>query len=247
MYEYNVRIADHVIRISAIYIQTGVSLKDYLTDEEAEIHIEMSDRDIRREWRRMLQSPRYSSDFVNRLPGYYFENFALNRKVSDALLRFDTIAFHGSAVAVDGACSIFAADSGVGKSTYARLWAKHFGNRAYVLNDDKPFLHVTPKEITVYGSPWDGKHHVGKNEKAPLKNICFLHRAERSGVCRMTDTEALDRICYQIFRPDRQEDFDRAMELLRIMAKSVPFYEVGFTLNSAEITDVYQNLTGGNA
>lgn len=54
------------------------------------------------------------------------------------LLKFRGILLHSSCVVVDGAAYAFSADSGTGKSTHTALWLKHFGNRAYMLNDDKP-------------------------------------------------------------------------------------------------------------
>ena len=47
---------------------------------------------------------------------------------------------HSSAVVADGKAYLFTADSGTGKSTHTQLWPRMFGDRAYILNDDKPAL-----------------------------------------------------------------------------------------------------------
>ena len=52
----------------------------------------------------------------------YLETMAVYRKIEDKLLDYDTILFHGSAVAVDGVGYLFTAKSGTGKSTHTRLW-----------------------------------------------------------------------------------------------------------------------------
>ncbi|MBQ9065740.1 MAG: hypothetical protein IJ123_09875 [Blautia sp.] len=242
-YYTTIRAAGHVIRIGAMFIETCTMLRRFAAEEaEPEITIEMDKHDIRIEWKRMLDSGRYETDFVNRLPGYYFESFALNRRVSDALLPYYTLAFHGSAVVVDGRCFIFSAASGTGKSTYARMWAKHFGSRAYILNDDKPFLKVSENNVTVYGSPWDGKHHNGRNAEADLAAIVFLDRADRSFVTSVLPEQGLERIRWQVFRPDDPEDFRKADWLLERTARIIPFYNAGFTLKDNEIEDVYRML-----
>jgi len=242
-YYYTVRLAGHVLRVGTLYLQTGIFLRDFIEkDADPEFTVEMKESDIRREWRRMLESPRYERDFVNRLPGYYFESFALNRKISDRMLCFGTQAFHGSAAVVDGRCFVFSAESGVGKSTWARMWAKHFGKRAYILNDDKPFLHVVNGKVTAYGSPWDGKHHAGRNAAAPLAAIGFLERGDAPGVQRMSPGEALEKMRFQVFRPEAPEDFEKANLLLKEISESIPAWRVRFTLDPSGIDTVYQSL-----
>ena len=45
----------------------------------------------------------------------YLETLALHRKVSEELTKFNTVLFHGSAIAVDGEVYLFTAPSGTGK------------------------------------------------------------------------------------------------------------------------------------
>ena len=56
------------------------------------------------------------------------------------LLDFNGMLLHASAVMVDGKAYLFTAPSGTGKSTHTRLWLQQFGERAAILNDDKPAL-----------------------------------------------------------------------------------------------------------
>ena len=55
-----------------------------------------------------------------------------------SVLKFDGILLHSSCIVVDGVAYAFSADSGTGKSTHTQLWLKRFGDRAHILNDDKP-------------------------------------------------------------------------------------------------------------
>ena len=96
-------------------------------------------------------------------------------RIADKVI-YDTILFHGSAVAVDGIGYLFTAKSGTGKSTHTRLWRELFGERAVMLNDDKPLIKVSENGIIVYGTPWDGKHRLSTNTFVPLKGICFMSK-----------------------------------------------------------------------
>ena len=80
------------------------------------------------------------------IPGYsdgYLEELAVYRKISEKMPYYDTILFHGSVVAVDGAAYLCTAASGTGKSTHTRLWREYLGDNAVMVNDDKPLITVT--------------------------------------------------------------------------------------------------------
>ena len=59
------------------------------------------------------------------------------------LLLHNGIMLHSSCVVVDDKAYLFTARSGTGKSTHTRLWCQLFGDRAVMVNDDKPFLRCT--------------------------------------------------------------------------------------------------------
>ena len=96
------------------------------------------------------------------------------------LLKFRGILLHSSCVVVDGAAYAFSADSGTGKSTHTALWLKHFGNRAYMLNDDKPAIRLVGDRVYACGTPWSGKYDYSTPGMVPLAGICFLERAEEN-------------------------------------------------------------------
>ena len=82
----------------------------------------------------------------------YLETLAVYRKIADHILSCDTLLFHGSVIAIDGEGYLFTAKSGTGKSTHTRLWREYFGERAVMVNDDKPLLHITDSGVTAYGT-----------------------------------------------------------------------------------------------
>ena len=103
-----------------------------------------------------------------------------------ALIDFDGILLHSSCVAVDGVAYAFSADSGTGKSTHTQLWLKHFGDRAHIVNDDKPAIRFIDGKVYACGTPWSGKYDYSTPEILPLGGICFLERSKTNQIKKQT-------------------------------------------------------------
>ena len=84
------------------------------------------------------------------------------------LVNFNGLMLHSSAVVMDGRAYLFSAPSGTGKSTHTQLWLDVFGEKAGILNDDKPALRRIDGKWYAYGTPWCGKEHWGCNASTPL-------------------------------------------------------------------------------
>ncbi len=187
----NYKIADTVFSLGDPGRYCRSLLAGYRTDLPEEFEISVTASDILSE-RQRSEEP---------ISEGYAESLAVLRKLSDRLLTRDTILFHGSAVALDGQAYIFAAPSGTGKSTHARLWREKFGDRVVMINDDKPFVRVGGR-CTVYGSPWDGKHRLSTNASFPLRAVCFLERAERNSIAPLSPSEAIHWFLSQAYREE---------------------------------------------
>ena len=85
----------------------------------------------------------------------------------------------------EGDTIVIIGPSGTGKSTHTQLWKKLFGERAVFINDDKPLLKISAQGVTVYGTPWDGKHHRSTNTSCPLKAVCILTRNTENSIQRI--------------------------------------------------------------
>lgn len=79
------------------------------------------------------------------------------------------ILIHASSVVVQDKCFIFLGNSGLGKTTLARIFYEHFGENT-VLNDDLLVLQKKRKELIVYGTPWVGKKT--KAEEVLATKLC---------------------------------------------------------------------------
>lgn len=100
------------------------------------------------------------------------------------------LMLHASAVVVDGWAYLFSADSGTGKSTHTSQWLDYFGDRAFILNDDKPAIRRINGSYQVFGTPWSGKTGQNVNTAAPLAGIAFLERSQNNWITPMTPGEA---------------------------------------------------------
>ena len=226
----NYRLADTVIALETVRPGAQELLKGYRTDEEAEYVITTSPEDIEEERERSEEK-----SFGDR----YYELLAVHRKLSRALLAKDVLLFHGSALAMDGAGYVFAAPSGTGKSTHARLWRERFGGRVTMVNDDKPYLGIGRTCVTVYGSPWDGKHRLSTNTAAPLKAIAVIERAERNRLERMEPSEAVSALLQQSYRA---EELDRIFPLVLRLAELVPVYKLRCNMDIEAADVAYEGM-----
>ena len=141
------------------------------------------------------------------------------------LLRHNGIYLHASAVALDGQAYLFSADSGVGKSTHTRLWQAEFGEKARIINDDKPALRQLDGVWYAYGTPWCGKDGINQNEKARLAGICFLSRGTRNQIRKLSPQEALRlAMCQTVYKFWSVEELDAMLLQLERLLTQVPVY-----------------------
>lgn len=177
-------------------------------------------------------------------PEAYLENLAVHRKIAERLLDYDVLLFHGSAVAVDGEVYLFAARSGTGKSTHARLWRSYFGSRAVMVNDDKPFLKFTDKEILVCGSPWNGKHRLSEPIMLPLKALALLSRDERNHVEKTDICTAFPSLLKQCYHSSDPVRMARVLSMLERLGQRARLYELGCNMEIEAARISYEGMQG---
>ncbi len=188
------------------------------------VEITPADIDAIREINRRTEDAegRAHTEFSDR----YLEMLALHKAVSDRLPAFDRVLFHCSSIEVGGRAVAFTAPSGTGKSTHSRLWKQVFGDEVSYINDDKPFISVEGGRVYVYGSPWMGKHNLGRPCRVPLSAIGLIVRDEKNYVTRMTPGEVFLTIIRQIHRPADVEMMRRTTQIMKLISETVPTYEV---------------------
>ena len=174
----------------------------------------------------------------------YLETLALYRKIAEAIINFDVILFHGSAVMVDGRVYLFTAKSGTGKSTHTRLWRELFGKRAVMVNDDKPLISLAGDVPTVYGTPWNGKHHLGENISAPLAAICILERAVENTIAELPPMQEFPKILSQTYRKGSADFMVKTLALLDKLLHNVRVFKLGCNMNIEAARVAYEAMKG---
>ena len=158
------------------------------------------------------------------------------------LLLFQGMMLHASAVEVDGKAYLFSAPSGTGKSTHTALWLQLFGERARIINDDKPALRQKEDGFFVYGTPWSGKTSQNINCKVPLQGIAFLQRSEKNSIERISAKEALPLILDQTVRPASAERYDLLFPILEKLVSVTPIYRLRCNMDPEAAKISYQAM-----
>ena len=167
----------------------------------------------------------------------YLEQNAVHALLAEQLARRGVLLMHGSALCMDGQGYIFTAKSGTGKSTHARLWREVFGDRVWMINDDKPMLRVGPDGATVWGTPWDGKHHLSQNAGAPLSAIVQIRQAPENRLKPMSKAEAFPLLMQQTYASADPATGLQILSLQRQILEKVRFYvmECNMEKEAAEV------------
>ena len=228
MDSFIMEIAGFSFEVKPIFESTVFYCRDYWSDREPEYRIEVCRADLNEE--QQLLNLEADEDGLKRrkFPEPFLERSAIQRKVAEKLLEQNVILMHGSTVAVDGQAFLFTAPCGTGKSTHTRLWREIFGERAVMVNDDKPFLRFRDGQILAYGSPWSGKHGLASNVCFPLAGVCVLRRGAENVIRRIDGSDISEFLLHQI-QPGGNE---RISGLLEEMLLRVPLWEMACNRNT---------------
>ena len=231
------KIADIVFDVKLMYGYTAKLCENYIYDgdEKPCFSAVMTQQDIDVEKKGGEQ-----------FPDYYLESLALYRKLCDyALINADAIVFHSSAIMVDNEAYLFTAQSGTGKSTHARLWREMLGDKAVMINDDKPIIRYVDGDFYVYGTPWNGKHRLDTNARAKIKAICKIYQDKENSIKRLTNKEMLHTILNQTLIPTEVEKIDKLFALIDKMLRSVDLYTLGCNISREAAELSYSVMSKG--
>ena len=225
------RIAELIVAMNS-FGRTNEQAKPYLipTQEEPDIRI-ASYRDV----------------FKGRYPNMTdddAEYLGTGASFHKELLKFGGFRLHASTVVVDGKAYLFSADSGTGKSTHTGLWLKLFGDRAYILNDDKPALRLIDGVWYAFGTPWSGKHDISVNTGVPIGGICMLERGENNQIKPFSGKEAIFQVFVQTNRPKPAADRIKLLELLDDLITRIPIWKLKCNMDPDAARVSYEAMSG---
>ena len=225
------KIADLVVAMDT-FGRTEQQAIPYLTDDNQEpAFTVMSYADVMKQ-----RNPGISEDnaeYMGTSGGFYKE-----------LLKYDGFQFHSSAVVVNGKAYLFSANSGTGKSTHTSLWLKLFGEKAFILNDDKPALRKKDGIWYAYGTPWSGKHDISVNTSVPVAGICMIERGEINEITPFTGKTAIFEVYAQTNMPKSAENRILLLELLDDLIQNVPIWKLRCNMDQEAAKVSYEAMSG---
>jgi len=244
MMEISLGLVDHCIKVNTLFIPVREYCEKYICSSKPTFEVTIIPEDIAFERK---QSARERA--LEGLPPYEYsdaqlEITAVQRKIAEALFDYNTIVFHGSCIAVDGVGYLFTAKSGTGKSTHTRLWRELFRERAVMVDDDKPFLHISGDGVTVYGTPWNGKHRLGNNISLPLGGICLLERGAENRIEPVRPSDTLGFIVQQTHRPPSARKTCKYLELLNRLTACMRFWRMECNMDPQAAVVSYEAMSG---
>lgn len=238
MAEFLIEIAGYTAAVSSLFESTKDYCRNYLTGKAPHFSVTVSREDLAFEQEALRQEALEEGIKIRKFTDPFLERTAIQRKFAEFLFDRGVLMTHGSTVAVDGKAYLFTAKCGTGKSTHTRLWRQVFGDRAVMVNDDKPFLKITESGVLACGSPWSGKHGLDTNITAPLQGICILQRGTENQIRRITPEEAIPMLLHQSYCPLDPEKRVRFEELVSLLAEKTPLWQMACNMDpsAAEVS-----------
>ena len=226
MAQFLMEIAGHTGQVTSLFESTRDYCRNYLSREAPAFDLTVSREELAFEQEALRLEALEEGIRIRKFTDPFLERTAIQRKFAEFLFDRDVLMTHGSTVAVDGKAYLFTAKCGTGKSTHTRLWRQVFGDRAVMVNDDKPFLKITETGVLACGSPWSGKHGLDSNIAAPLQGICILERGKENRIEEIPVSEALPMLLHQTYCPLAPEKRERFEELVHRLAEKTPLWRM---------------------
>lgn len=225
-----VNLAGIPVQMNNRFPELEILCREYMTDAIPVITLSVTQEEIEEE--RTKQADIFADG--------YLETICLYRKLALEMLHHSVFLMHAAVLEVDGAGYAFLAHSGTGKTTQTRLWLEHFGNRARVINGDKPLIRMSSDgSFVAYGTPWCGKEGMGCNASVPLKALFLL---ERSLVpcCEPASQEyTIDRIFHQMLMPENPEQMMELLSMTDRLVETIPCYCLKCDMTDASVLAAY--------
>ena len=166
--------------------------------------------------------------FATRLPLYPL-HYPLDELLMVHLLaRGRGVEIHGSGmVGPDGLGTLFAGQSGAGKTTMARLWERDPDVK--ILSDERIILRQDGDDIWMYGTPWHGDGHIANPGRTRLARLFFLRQATENAVRAVSATDATARLFSCSFTPFHDSaGLDFSLRFMETIARRARCAELGF-------------------
>ena len=241
------KIAGHTAKVISLFESTPQYFRAYLSEEPPEFTITVSREQIDFEQADLLEEAHRDGFRPRVFTDPFLERAAIQRAFAEFLIDFRILLLHGSAIAVDDEGFLFTAHSGTGKSTHTRLWREVFGQRAIMVNDDKPFVEIGSDGVFLYGSPWSGKHGLDSNVCVPLRGICLLERGQDNRIAPISVEALLPMLRKQAYCPLSSEKHPCFLQLTKELANRVSLWQMACNRNPDAPLVAWEAMRSKNA
>lgn len=234
-----IKIAEMVIEINCRHDYLPWLCKDYIVSgEEPLFSVSIDEETVRADKKLILEE--LGQDYDDG----YIEGVEAYRQICLKALKYGAMFLHSACIAVDGEAYCFTAASGTGKSTHIRLWKRLFGERAVIVNGDKPLIRKRGDRFYVYGTPWCGKEGWNVNMGAPIKALCLVERGETNSIELMDGFNVIYTIIQQTIRPKLQDELDAVLDIMDGLLTDVPMYRLRCNMDIEAAKVSYEGMSG---
>ncbi len=182
--------------------------------------------------------PRYALDFP-------LDNLLFQHR----LARDGAAEVHACGVIVRGCAVLFCGQSGAGKSTTARLWARHRPGTP-ILSDDRIVLRARRGPggrgvpLVAHGTPWHGEGRFARAASAPLGALFFLRHGRGNRIRPLAPADAAARLFARTFPPVWDGDaVAKVLDVCTQAVASVPCAELTFRPDKTAVETALGALT----
>ncbi len=234
-----IKIAEMVIKINCRYDYLPWLCQKYIVHEgEPLFEAEISEDELREHHKIVMEET--GQDFSLG----YMEGIEIYRIICTKALDYGAMFLHSACIAVDGEAYCFTADSGTGKSTHIRLWKRLFGDRAVIINGDKPLIRKMGDRYYVYGTPWCGKEGWNEPIGAPIKALCLVERSKTNHIEPMDGFNIIYTIIEQTIRPRTEAQVDAVFGIMDGLLSTAPMYRLGCNMDIEAAVVAYEGMSG---
>lgn len=214
-------------KLSRSYQVEQITLFIYLGKDGCDViaRSEISGKEYKFRARRQWTSIEMNLTFENK-EEYNILNYLLMLAFIYSSSLRDTVLIHASCVRLGEQGVAFLGHSGVGKSTHSRLWLENIEG-ASLLNDDQPAVRLLDGTVYLYGTPWSGKTHCYKNERAYLNALFLMRQASGNEITSLPPFIAFQRILSSCsLMQEERMTFNCIVKTLVAIAENTKVYEL---------------------
>ena len=236
-----VKYAGVVFEVSGFGIGDCGMLERYRTGDPADEMITLAEEDLTKAYI-MMNDYKYRAH-----PNWYVEDkelvfVAAHDRMCPLLLRYDALVFHGASVAVDDRGYLYLAYHNTGKSTHVRYWEEYLGDRAVLVDDDKPIVKIMDDCVYVYGTSWSPNCRAGMVGGVPLRGIVDLQRGMKNEIDSADRQTAFEVLMSHCYRGRNSQELMRVMSLCNRIVERIPFAVMKCTNDVSAATVAYEYL-----